>query len=198
MDLACRRLVRTLVGVSRPAVKMTSMPEMVGLFNGFGGLASMLVGWAEYHGSGPPPKRTAVHGVAIFSTVLIGGVTFSGSMVAYAKLAEKMTGKPILFKGQHSLTVLLLARCGVGVVFCCWLTSSRARLVHTASSASRRFGLVAGAGRAFHHSNRRGRHAGGDLPAEQLFRAGGMRGGFVILNNVLIVAGSLVGRPALF
>jgi NAD(P) transhydrogenase subunit beta len=77
-------------------VKMTSMPEMVGLFNGFGGLASMLVGWAEYHGVWA--AGSGIHlftRVAIFLTVLIGGVTFSGSLVAYGKLSATITGRPL-------------------------------------------------------------------------------------------------------
>ncbi|HKL20421.1 MAG TPA: NAD(P)(+) transhydrogenase (Re/Si-specific) subunit beta, partial [Tichowtungia sp.] len=68
-------------------VKMTSMPEMVGLFNGFGGLASLLVGWAEYHQIAGGAESDLFKLIAIGATVLIGGITFSGSMIAYAKLA---------------------------------------------------------------------------------------------------------------
>ena len=74
-------------------VPMTSMPEFVALFNGTGGLASLLVGWAEYQSrmggwaDGVPPDET-VSVVAIFLAVLIGGVTFTGSMIACGKLAE--------------------------------------------------------------------------------------------------------------
>ncbi len=89
---------------------MTSMPELVALFNGFGGLASLLVGWAEFHtwhvmgdttcDAGRRRAGQPVFTIAIaYLAVLIGGVTFTGSMVAYAKLAEKISGKPILFQG---------------------------------------------------------------------------------------------------
>ena len=56
-------------------VAMTSMPEMVALLNGFGGIASLLVGWAEYHTHQNADTSSAI---TIFLTVLIGGVTFSG------------------------------------------------------------------------------------------------------------------------
>ena len=95
-------------GFASYAVKMTAMPEMVGLFNGFGGLASLLVAWAEFHkwqemgwggsegyfttlGTGAPDS-TLFTGFAIAFTALVGAMTFSGSLVAYLKLAEKITG----------------------------------------------------------------------------------------------------------
>ena len=74
-------------------VPMTSMPEFVALFNGTGGLASLLVGWAEYESrmdgwADGVPADEVVSVVAIFLAVLIGGVTFTGSMIACGKLAE--------------------------------------------------------------------------------------------------------------
>ena len=68
-------------------VKMTSIPEMVALFNGFGGLATFLIAWSEYaSGVNIPIFQYAL----ILITIYIGGVTFSGSLVAYGKLAEKI------------------------------------------------------------------------------------------------------------
>ena len=81
-------------------VKMTSMPQMVGLFNGFGGLASLLVGFSEFHSRWAGVDITQLFTmVAIFLTVLTGGVTFSGSLVAYGKLAGMVTGKLLRFDG---------------------------------------------------------------------------------------------------
>jgi NAD(P) transhydrogenase subunit beta len=105
------------------AVKMTAMPEMVALFNGFGGLASLLVGWSEYHSNWVlrthTPENPVLTIVAIFLTLLIGGVTFSGSVVAYAKLAEKITGKPIRFRSQQAVNaVILLLVLAAGVALC--------------------------------------------------------------------------------
>ena len=92
-------------------VKMTSIPQMVGLFNGFGGLASMLIGWAEYHGLwAARADSPAFTRVAIVLTILIGGVTFSGSCVAYGKLSGKIAGRPSLYKRQH------IANAGVLIV----------------------------------------------------------------------------------
>ncbi|MDG2456866.1 MAG: NAD(P)(+) transhydrogenase (Re/Si-specific) subunit beta, partial [SAR86 cluster bacterium] len=71
-------------------VQMTSMPEMVAIFNGFGGIASLLVGSAEF-------IRGSDYLFPIFLTVLIGGVTFTGSLVAYGKLSEILGGRPTLY-----------------------------------------------------------------------------------------------------
>ena len=67
-------------------VKMTSIPEMVALFNGFGGLATFLIAWSEFNSI---PDNLFQH-ILVMTTLYIGGVTFTGSLVAYAKLAEKI------------------------------------------------------------------------------------------------------------
>ena len=118
--------VGAVIGVlAARLVKMTAMPEMVGLLNGFGGLASMLVGWAEYHGAwavaGAIPLFTRV---AIFLTILIGGVTFSGSLVAYGKLSATLPGRPILYRGQNIVNAALLAAI---VLLGVWFSLQRAR-----------------------------------------------------------------------
>ena len=96
-------VVGSLIGaIAARMVKMTAMPELVGLFNGFGGLASLLVGWAEYHrmaaldGAG---NATLFASIAIFLTIVIGGVTFSGSVIAWGKLSGKLGSKPVIFPG---------------------------------------------------------------------------------------------------
>ena len=97
-------------------VKMTSMPEMVAIFNGFGGIASLLVGSAEYVSG--TLNNPAFLG-AIFLTVLIGGITFTGSIIAYGKLSEVISGKPYLYKGQQFVnSLLVLAILLVGVNIC--------------------------------------------------------------------------------
>lgn len=99
-------IVGTLLGiVAARTVQMTQMPEMVALLNGFGGLASLLVGWVVYHGGGGLSPYTLV---TIFLSVLIGGVTFTGSLVAYGKLSERITGRPVLYAGQQFVNGLLL------------------------------------------------------------------------------------------
>ncbi|HBB41687.1 MAG TPA: NAD synthetase, partial [Proteobacteria bacterium] len=86
-------------------VKMTDMPQMVAIFNGFGGLASWLVGFSEI--ARLTPNFDYFTTVVLVLTLLIGGVTFSGSMVAFAKLQGLMHGAPTLFKGQHLLNAVL-------------------------------------------------------------------------------------------
>ena len=67
-------------------VKMTSIPEMVALFNGFGGLATFFIAWSEFNSF---PANTFQY-VLIMITTFIGGVTFSGSVIAYGKLSERL------------------------------------------------------------------------------------------------------------
>ncbi len=80
------------------------MPEMVALFNGFGGLASLLVGWAALYA----PTSTFIL-ITIALSILIGGVTFTGSVMAWAKLSETVSGRPFLFSGQRIVNGLLVA-----------------------------------------------------------------------------------------
>ena len=87
-------------------VKMTSMPELVALFNGFGGIASLLVGVAEFIN---PSSATLIQLVAISFTVLIGGITFSGSLIAFGKLSEIISGKPLILFGQRFVLSTLLS-----------------------------------------------------------------------------------------
>ena len=105
-------------------VEMTAMPELVAVFNGFGGLASALVAGAElsqYAGSArlvDPAAFGIVSAVTISLSILIGTVTFSGSVVANGKLSGWITGNPISFPGLRVLTVLLLLAAGgaIGVM----------------------------------------------------------------------------------
>ncbi len=91
-------------------IQMTAMPEMVALLNGFGGLASLLVASAELFAradEGQPP--TGVVPLAMGLGMLIGGVTFTGSLIAFAKLRELMRGAPITYPLQNPSNMLFLA-----------------------------------------------------------------------------------------
>ena len=98
-------------------VEMTAMPELVAVFNGFGGLASALVSGAELsqYVGGDIYGFGVVSAVTIALSILIGTVTFSGSVVANGKLSGWITGNPISFPGLRVLTGLLLV--GAGVAF---------------------------------------------------------------------------------
>jgi H+-translocating NAD(P) transhydrogenase subunit beta len=95
-------------------VEMTKMPELVAAFNGFGGGASALVAAAEvarFAGETAPAGATPlspVLSITIILSVLIGAVTFSGSFVAFGKLSERISGRPISFPGMRAATVLLV------------------------------------------------------------------------------------------
>jgi NAD(P) transhydrogenase subunit beta len=107
-------LIGTVVGVvGARTVRMTAMPQMVAIFNGVGGGAAALVALSEWHhASGPVWDETT----SIVLSALIGSVSFAGSVVAFAKLQELVSGRPITFPGQNVFNVLvLLAAAGLGV-----------------------------------------------------------------------------------
>jgi NAD(P) transhydrogenase subunit beta len=81
-------------------VQMTAMPQMVAIFNGFGGGASALVAWAEYVRLTPGTFPINLP-ISIIATVIIGAVTFSGSMVAFGKLQELIPGRPVTYPFQQ-------------------------------------------------------------------------------------------------
>lgn len=179
-------------------VPMTSMPEFVALFNGTGGLASLLVGWAAYHSTAGsymemPWAAIVVPVTATFLAVLIGGITFTGSLLAYAKLAEKIDGRPILYRGQQVVNgIVLLALLASGVVFVLNPDAPQAEIAFYATIAlSFLFGVLATIP-----------IGGADMPVviSLLNSYSGLAAcaaGFVIGNTVLIVSGSLVGASGI-
>lgn len=182
-------------------VKMTAMPEMVGLFNGFGGLASLLVGWSEYHGKwaagGPLDTFTTV---AIFLTVLIGAVTFSGSLVAFGKLSTLIAGRPILFRRQNLVNAFVFgAVVALGVLFSIQkleqLSGAGHSFVYMELIAIVVLALALGVLSTIPIG-------GADMPVvicllNSYSGLAACAAGFVIGNNVLIVSGSLVGASGL-
>ena len=171
-------------------VQMTSMPEMVAIFNGFGGIASLLVGSAEYVVS--PLDNPALMG-AIYLTVLIGGLTFTGSLIAYGKLSEVISGKPFLYQGQqfvNGLILLAILLVGVNMMFIQGMISPNETLILLIILAfllGVLFVIPIG---------------GADMPVviallNSFSGLAACAAGFVITNNVLIVAGSLVGASGL-
>jgi proton-translocating NAD(P)+ transhydrogenase subunit beta len=90
-------------------VRMTAMPQMVALFNGVGGGAAGLIALAEIHRILPEPGAPKVDiSLAIVFSALIGSISFSGSMVAFAKLQELLSGRPITYPGQQIVNALVL------------------------------------------------------------------------------------------
>ncbi|HQZ95871.1 MAG TPA: NAD(P)(+) transhydrogenase (Re/Si-specific) subunit beta [Pyrinomonadaceae bacterium] len=101
-------------------VQMTSMPELVAMLHSFVGLAAVLVGFATYLG---PHKamssgENTLHLVEIFLGVIIGSVTFTGSVIAFLKLRGTIGGKPFMLPGRHVINlIMLIATVGLGVAF---------------------------------------------------------------------------------
>ena len=173
--------------VAAKTVKMTSMPEMVALFNGFGGIASLLVGWAEFHAAVDSVPFTRV---AIALAVLIGGITFSGSLIAFAKLAEKIDGKPLLFTGQQVVNAGLFAAAVLLILVFSVFGNAYGILITLIVLA-----LILGVLAVIPIG-------GADMPVviallNSYSGLAACAAGFVILNNVLIVAGALVGASGL-
>jgi NAD(P) transhydrogenase subunit beta len=172
-------------------VKMTAMPEMVALLNGFGGGASALVASAEFvkylNAGGEIPVN---FGVAIMLSVVVGSLTFSGSLVAFGKLRELITGRAVTYPLQKTLNALILLGTMALVV---WLVAEPANPVP--------FGVLAGLALIL------GVLAvipigGADMPVviSLLNSYSGIAAaltGFVINNEGLIISGALVGASGL-
>ncbi len=110
-------IIGALIGATLAfKVEMTGMPQMVAIFNGFGGVASVLIASAEFIKSPVHELQTAA---TIFLSVLIGGVTFTGSLIAFGKLQGLVTEKAVMFPGQHALNAfLILVSFGLGALLC--------------------------------------------------------------------------------
>ena len=184
-------------------VPMTSMPEMVAIFNGFGGSASALVAmsivWREWF-QHPEASGTAsdilgtAPAVTTALSVIIGGVTFSGSVVAYLKLQGKISGQPILLPGRHILNILLgVSALGLGGYFS--MATADPMMAYTAYVSLACVALVLGVMLVIPIG-------GADMPVvvSLLNSYSGLAAsatGFVLSNNLLIISGALVGAAGL-
>ncbi len=169
-------------------IAMTAMPEMVALLNGSGGIASLLVGWAVYHFY---PQADTLTTFTIFLSVLIGGVTFTGSLVAWGKLSEKLPGKPILYNGQQIINIIILLAITLGGIIFCINPALNYPIFIGIIILSLLLGILVVIP-----------IGGADMPVviSLLNSYSGLAAcaaGFVIQNNILIVAGSLVGASGI-
>ncbi|MBN3582774.1 NAD(P)(+) transhydrogenase (Re/Si-specific) subunit beta [Algoriphagus aestuarii] len=173
-------------------VEMTKMPEMVAIFNGFGGLASFSVALSDYF------LRTEVNMesielvtvISIIVSVFIGGVTFTGSIIAFLKLNGNISGSPITFKGQHPLNLVLFLSFLAAATYTV-IDQSDPILIITLIVISLILGVLTVIP-----------IGGADMPVviSLLNSYSGMAAcatGFILNNNVLIVAGSLVGASGI-
>ena len=181
-------LIGSLIAVK---VKMTAIPEMVALFNGFGGLATFLIAWSQFN----EPDNSMFQHVLVMLTIYIGGITFSGSLIAYGKLSEKLKlGKGSMITNVFISFFYLSMPALIYVV----IEPSLAGFVPQVPSYFSIFlvlTLMAGIGFVMPIG-------GGDMPVvisllNSLSGIAAAFAGLLLLNNVLIVAGSLVGASGL-
>jgi len=196
-------LIGTLIGsvagvIMAYKTPMTGMPQMVGMLNGFGGGASILVALSEYFKKNPNyPVNTGLpfdlpidQGIAIILSILIGGVTFTGSMIAFGKLQGLVTGKVVKYPLQHTMNALLfLGVLGAGAYVVMFPAMINIVLIISVVSLILGVLLVLPIG-------------GADMPVaiSLLNSYSGLAGsmtGFVLGNNVLIIAGALVGASGI-
>jgi NAD(P) transhydrogenase subunit beta len=192
-------VVGSLIGaVMAIKVQMTGMPQMVGLLNGFGGGASTLVALSEYFKINPnypvdqglPFILPIDQGIAIILSLLIGGVTFTGSLIAFGKLQGIVTGKVVKYPLQHPMNaILLLAVLAAGAYIVFNPGDNALLFIVTGVSLILGVLLVLPIG-------------GADMPVaiSLLNSYSGLAAsttGFVLNNNELIIAGALVGASGI-
>ena len=174
-------------GLAAQKVAMTSMPEMVALFNGSGGIASLLVAWSALYNV----DNSTFTDITVVLSILIGGVTFTGSIIAWGKLSEVMPSGAWVFGLQRVVNgAILLGIIAVAVIFC-MDPAADSQYLYMLIALALLFGVmvVAPVG-------------GADMPVviSLLNSYSGLAAcaaGFAINNNILIVAGSMVGAAGI-
>jgi len=185
-------LVGAVIGLWRArSVEMTGMPELIALLHSFVGLAAVLVGWnGHLYAPGLTGALADVHHAEVFIGIFIGGVTFTGSIVAFLKLSGRISSKPLMLPGKNLLNVGAIV---VFIALTVWyvITPSLALLiVVTTLSLALGWHLVASIG-------------GGDMPVvvSMLNSYSGWAAaaaGFLLNNDLLIVTGALVGSSGAY
>jgi len=185
--MAAGALIGGVIGVvGARKVKMTAMPQMVALFNGVGGGAAALISLVEFHGVWAAGGSVgAERGISTAFSALIGSVSFAGSMVAFGKLQELVSGRPITYPGQQFVNAALFAS---AVALGVWAMAAvnfwlLAAMIGAAALFGILFVLPIG---------------GADMPVViSLLNAftglAAAATGFVLHSDVLIVSGMLVG-----
>jgi NAD(P) transhydrogenase subunit beta len=178
----------TIGAISARKVQMTAMPQMVAIFNGFGGGASALVAMAEFYRFTETPAIDV--SITLILSLLIGTVTFTGSLIAFGKLQDLIKSAPVVFPLQQPLNAILLIGVAVlGVMFVLSPTSALQLLGVIVIAAVLGVLLVIPIG-------------GADMPVviSLLNSYSGLAAamtGFVLSNNVLIISGALVGASGI-
>jgi len=175
-------------------VQMTDMPQMVAVFDIFGGLAAALVALAEYQYIRVTPELLHTSNILVISTiglaVLMGMITSTGSLIAFSKLQGIMKSTPILFKGQHFINAIILFSAIILIVFLVFNPPMWTYIVILFALAAV-LGILAIIP-----------IGGADMPVVISFlnACSGLAAcatGFAISNTILIVSGALVGAAGL-
>ncbi len=186
--IAIMMVIGAIIGaILAKRVQMTAMPELVAILHSFVGLAATLVGFATFadtshhlHGT-----EATIHDIEIYLGILIGAVTFTGSIIAFGKLSGKINGRPLLLPGRHLINLaILIASIGLGI----WFVQTGSVVALTIMTIlALVFGvhMVASIG-------------GADMPVviSMLNSYSGWAAaatGFMLSNDLLIVTGALVG-----
>ncbi|MBS1907849.1 MAG: Re/Si-specific NAD(P)(+) transhydrogenase subunit beta [Actinobacteria bacterium] len=189
-------LVAVLVGAGiglwrARVVEMTGMPELIALLHSFVGLAAVLVGWNGHLAHAEiAPALVGIHNAEVFIGIFIGGVTFTGSIVAYLKLSARISSKPLMLPGKNVLNILALA---AFLVLTVWFVIDQQLwllIAITVLAFALGWHLVASIG-------------GGDMPVvvSMLNSYSGWAAaaaGFLLNNDLLIVTGALVGSSGAY
>ena len=185
-------LIGGAIGLWRArVVEMTGMPELIALLHSFVGLAAVIVGWnGALYDSGLTGALADIHHAEVFVGVFIGGVTFTGSIVAFLKLSGRISSKPLVLPGKNVLNLgALVVFVGLTIAYVIvpelWLL-----ILVTALAFALGLHLVASIG-------------GGDMPVvvSMLNSYSGWAAaaaGFLLNNDLLIVTGALVGSSGAY
>ena len=181
-------IIGTVIGaLFAQKVEMTQMPQMVAIFNGFGGSASALIAAAEFLNTGPISAFTVS---TIVISIFVGTLTFTGSFIAFGKLQGFISGQPIVFPGQQIFNALLaLALVATGIY-----------MVQMPSDINYFYGVIIIS--AILGITLTIPIGGADMPVviSLLNSYSGVAAaatGFVLMNNALIISGALVGASGL-
>ena len=182
-------IIGTVIGVFFAIrVEMTQMPQMVAIFNGFGGIASALIAAAEF--LNPGQILSAFSLATISLSVFVGTLTFTGSFIAFGKLQGFISGQPIVFPGQQFLNALIGISI-LGLAAYITLEPEHINVFYILISASALIGIALTIP-----------IGGADMPVviSLLNSYSGIAAsstGFVLNNNALIISGALVGASGL-
>jgi NAD(P) transhydrogenase subunit beta len=172
-------------------VEMTAMPQMVGLLNGLGGGASTLIAVAEFWRLLHTDTIPAIDSrITLILSILIGGITLTGSLVAFAKLQELMTGSPITYPLQQPINIALFVGFMLGSGY--FIFAHKDEIAFLALTA---VALILGVLFVLPIG-------GADMPVvisllNSFSGIAASAAGFVLMNNILIIAGALVGASGI-